>query len=352
VLELGACSALLVWIFVVHVLRRNAFATDFHYAFWPAARHVLDGVSPYPSVVDFGRLPFVYPAPAAVLLGPFGLLPRGAADVLFTVLLVAATVLTLRLCRVQDWRCYGFAFLWAPVFSALQAANITLLLAAGLALLWRVRDRPLAAAGVTAILVAVKLFLWPLLVWIALWRGFRTAGLSILLTLALTISSWSVIGFAGFREYPHLVRLVEHVEATRSYSLAALGATLGLGHTAATWFALAGGTAALIGVVVLARRENDGRTSFALTIAATILFSPVVWLHYFSLLLVPVALLRPRFGPLWLLPLLLWPCPVMLSAGTFWPLAPLIVFALMFAAMMRRPPAWRIARLTQRYALS
>jgi hypothetical protein len=82
----------------------------------------------------------------------------------------------------------------------------------------------------------------------------------------------------------------------------------------------------LVVAAVLARRDRDGRRSFALTIAAIVLCSPVVWLHYYALLVVAVALLTPELGPAWFAPLLLWPCPVMLFAPTFWPLAPLVVF--------------------------
>jgi glycosyl transferase family 87 len=335
-LELGFCSIILLWLFAVDVVRRDAFATDFHYAFWPAARHVLEGTSPYSSLVDFGRLPFIYPAPAAVLLSPFGLVPQPIADALFTLLLAAAAILALRLCRVRDWRCYGIALLWAPVFSAMQAANISLLLALGLAALWRVRDRTLAAAAIAALLVAVKIFLWPIIVWLAISRGFRSAAWSVLLTVFITISSWSVIGFAGFNDYPHLVRLVERVQAPKSYSLVALGLKLGLGHAAATSLALTAGAVVLVAAALVARREEDGRRSFALAIAATILFSPVVWLHYFALFLVPIALLRPRFGPLWLLPLLLWPCPIMPSTTAWWPLAPLLVFGTAIIVSARR----------------
>jgi hypothetical protein len=146
-----------------------------------------------------------------------------------------------------------------------------------------------------------------------------------------------VIGFAGFRDYPHLVRLVERVEGPRSYSLVALGLKLGLDHATSTLLAIVAGAALLAGAARVGRREHDGRRSFTLCIAATILFSPVIWLHYFSLLLVPVALLRPRFGPLWLLPLLLWPCPVMLSTVTWWPLAPLLLFGLMMATIVGPP---------------
>jgi hypothetical protein len=317
-------STILLWL-LFKVLRDRAFATDFHYAFWPAGRHVLHGTSPFPHVVDFYRLPFVYPAPAALLFAPFGVVPRPMAAALFTLLLAGALMLTLRLCRVRDPRCYVLAFLWAPVFSALQTANLTLLLALGLAAVWRLERRPFAAAAVAACLVALKVFLWPVVVWLAVRRGARTAATSVVLTAALTLASWSVIGFAGFRDYPHLMRLISREEAPRSYSLVALGMRVGLGQGFATALALAVGLGVLLVAVVAARREEEGRRSFALTVAAVLLCSPVIWLHYFALLVVAVALLSPHLSAAWFLPLLLWPCPVMLFAPTLWPLVALAV---------------------------
>lgn len=350
VLELAFCSTILIWL-TINVLQKGSDrAVDFHYAFWPAARDVLDGRSPFPVVVNFDHLPFVYPAPAALLFAPFGLLPRTVADVVFTVILAASLVVALRLLHVRDSRCYGIAFLWAPVFSALQTANLTLLLALGLAVLWRLRNRTLAAGVVAALLVALKIFLWPVFVWLAVRRGLRAATWSILATILMTLGSWWVIDFAGFAEYPKLVRLVDRVESPKSYNLLGLGMRLGLGHTAATalMFAIAG--VVLVAAVVVGRVEADGQRSFALTVAVALLVSPVVWLHYFALLVVPVAILRPRFGPIWLLPLLLWPAPVMVAGPTWWALAPLIVFGgLMAAAMTTRSLNTRVAGV--RYAL-
>jgi hypothetical protein len=345
-LEAGFCATVLVWL-LVSVVRDGAFATDFRYAFWPAGRHVLDGTSPFPHVIDFYRLPFVYPAPAALFFAPFGALPRPLADALFTALLAAALVLTLRLCRVRDPRCYVLAFLWAPVFSALQTANLTLLLALGLAGLWRLERRTLAAAAIAACLVALKVFLWPVVVWLAVRRGLRAGLLSIALTGAVTVMSWWAIGFAGFREYPHLMRLISREEAPRSYSLVSLGMRLGLGQSVATVLALGVGLAVLAWACVLARREVDGRRSFALTVAAVLLCSPVIWLHYFALLVVAIALLSPRLGAAWFAPLLLWPCPVMLFAPTLWPLAPLFVFGSAFALAWFRPSVASIAGWVQ-----
>jgi hypothetical protein len=58
---------------------------------------------------------------------------------------------------------------------------------------------------------------------------------------------------------------------------------------------------------VVARQRDGDRHSLTLGIAASLLLSPIVWLHYFVLLLVPLALARPRLSPAWvLIPLPFW----------------------------------------------
>ena len=334
--ECGFCGVILLWL-LVKVIREDAFATDFRYAFWPAGRHVLDGTSPFPHVINFDRLPFVYPAPAAMAFAPFAELPRPLAEAVFMLLLCGAVVVALRLCRVRDPRCYVLAFLWAPVFSALQTANLTLVLAAGLAAVWRFERRPLAAAAVAACLVSLKVFLWPVAVWLAVRRGLSTLAVSIAVATTVIVASWWTIGFAGFRQYPHLMGLISRVEGPRSYSLVALGMRLGIGQTLATTLAFGLGLAVLGTAAVLARRDADGRRSFALTVVAILLCTPVIWLHYFALLVVALALLRPRLSVPWFVPLLLWPCPVNLFAPTLWPLVPLGIFGSAVALGFRSP---------------
>jgi hypothetical protein len=46
------------------------------------------------------------------------------------------------------------------------------------------------------------------------------------------------------------------------------------------------------------------RRSFSLAIGAALALSPIVWLHFFALLAVPLAIVSPRFAWPWLLPLL------------------------------------------------
>ena len=66
---------------------------------------------------------------------------------------------------------------------------------------------------------------------------------------------------------------------------------------------------ALLAAVVVVGRQGDARTSFILAVAASLAFTPVVWLHYFALLLVVVALAQPRLGFVWLVPLGLFVTP-------------------------------------------
>ena len=62
------------------------------------------------------------------------------------------------------------------------------------------------------------------------------------------------------------------------------------------------GAGLLIGAVGLARR-GDERRAFVLALVASLALTPIVWLHYFALLLVVVALMRSRLGLVWFVPL-------------------------------------------------
>src|SRR5229473_1122991 len=112
--------------------------------------------------------PALRPSPslAALLLAPLALIPRGAADVIFAGLEIAAVLGTLRILRVRDWRLYGLVMLCPAVFSGWTLANVTLLLGLGIAAVWRYRAHPLFVGLLIALLVSVKLFLWPLALWL------------------------------------------------------------------------------------------------------------------------------------------------------------------------------------------
>ena len=69
---------------------------------------------------------------------------------------------------------------------------------------------------------------------------------------------------------------------------------------------------ALLALTITVGRRGDERRAFVLAVAATIACSPVVWLHYFALLLVAVAMAEPRLAPVWFLGL---PMQVFITTG-------------------------------------
>lgn len=281
-------------------------AFDFHHFFYPQARDVLAGRVPAGTA---------YPAATSVLLAPFALLPRSVADVVVTLLALACAIGTLRTLGVRDWRCYGAAALWGPVFSAVQTANLSLLLTLGVALVWRWRDRAALAGTSAAVVVALKLFLWPLVVWLAVGGRWRAAATTLAVGVAGSAVAWGVVGLGVLTELPTHLREMVQIDGARAYTPAALLRGIGLASPAAYTMAVAAGLAVLVGAAGAARRGRPAH-SLTLVIAAALTITPIAWTHYFTLLLVPVALARPRFSPLWLAPLPMWLCPP--TAGAVW----------------------------------
>src|SRR5262249_61766380 len=120
---------------------------------------------------------------------------------------------------VAAWGCYGLAFVTALVLDAVGLGTLGSALLLGVAAAWRSRDQRHVAAAVTAATAVAKLFVWPLFVWLLATRRLRTAFEAALLALALVVSGWAAIGFAGLRTYPHLLHLLSQAEAAQSFSL-------------------------------------------------------------------------------------------------------------------------------------
>ena len=64
--------------------------------------------------------------------------------------------------------------------------------------------------------------------------------------------------------------------------------------------------AAVVAIWFAARGAGGDRRAFAVAVVASLVATPLVWMHYLLLLYVPIALYRPRLSGLWFLPLLLW----------------------------------------------
>jgi alpha-1,2-mannosyltransferase len=305
----GAFPALVLVVLASDV-RGETIAIDLH-QFYSAAQAILDGRTPYPPngepTTPWGG-PYPYPPLPALLVTPLSLLPLEVAGALLMALLVCTALAVPFVLGVRDWRCYGLALLWPPVISAIQTGNLTLWLALACAIAWRFRDRRVLSSASIGVTLAAKFFLWPLVVWFAATRRTASAVLACVVGVGVLLLSWAVIGFAGFVDYPHLLRRLDELVGEDSYTTYIVGLDLGLPSLVSRGVWLALGLALVVCVALLAR-NGDERTAFIVAVAASLALTPIVWLHYFALLLVVVALAQPRLGALWFLPLALFITP-------------------------------------------
>jgi alpha-1,2-mannosyltransferase len=286
-------------------------AWDVRFAYLPAAEAVLHGDSPYPALDDpilEDQKGYVYPPQLLLALIPFTPLPEGVVAVIVAIGLVTLLLYTLRLLGIRDIRCYAAALLWMPTASGLLLSNVSIPLAFAAAFAWRYRREVRRPAWSLGLAISAKLLMWPLLVWTLATRRLRATAWAVAIGLGVTAAAWAVIGFDGLTGYPDLLRRLSVIQSERSYSLVGMASTAGLGDPVGQALTLLVGGSLLIGCVVFARRLDDSR-SFTCAVAASLALSPIVWLHYLVVLLVPVAIARPRFSALWLLPILLWVSP-------------------------------------------
>jgi hypothetical protein len=284
---------------------------DLRFAFLPAAHAVIHGHSPYLSPNDPGvasQIAYVYPPVVAFLTSPLLLLPIGVAIVVGTIGSLLLVPALLAAAGVRDWRCYGLALLWAPVFNAVQNVSISLPLAFLLAVAWRYRGSQRVSGVVLGCFVAAKLFVWPLLVWPIALRRWRALVTGIGVAAVLAIGSWAVIGFKGFAQYPRLMSALTSHEETQSYSVSAALRVLGLGAPYARGIAVVL-TLALLAACLSLGRRGDEKRAFSAAILAALTSTPILWQHYLVLLLVALAVARPRASLAWCLPIALWFVP-------------------------------------------
>ncbi len=302
--------------------------------YWQGGKDVLDGVSPYPSAAVFATagdhldaagiletFRFSYPAGAAVAFAPLGLLSFDVAAAIWGTILIASLFAAVWILGVRDWRVMGVVIGSAPVIDAVRIGTLTPVLLLLLAVAWRWRDRLWVVSCALAAAIAFKLFLLPLVVWLAATRRWMAAGLTGALAGAATLGAWAAIGFDGLTDYPEYLRRLTEIVEVRGFSLVAFGVEAGLPEGAAEALPFLVGLSLLAGAVVVARRDDGDRRTFSVAVVASMALTPIVWGHYFVLLVAPLALARPRLSWAWGLMWVFWLIPTPGNNGELWRIA-------------------------------
>ena len=294
-------------------------AFDFRNAYLSAAHAIAEGRSPYPAegawVIENDRA-YVYPPTLAALLVPLTLLPEWLAVLLWTSLGVATIAGSLWLLAVRDVRVYAVACMWAPVYTAVQNGNASLLIMLLAAITWRFRDRAGAAGIAAGLAIALKLFVWPLIVWLLVTRRFRAAAVTTGSAVAFVAGSWALIGFEGIARYRSLIEELTRTALDLSHSITSVFVEVGLPRTAgiAASFVVGG---LLLAACVRAARRDDELGALALALTAGLAIVPILWQHHLLVLLVPLAVARPRLSWPWFAFVPTWVC-FLAGYGELW----------------------------------
>lgn len=195
---------------------------------------------------------------------------------------------------------------WGPVISGVQTANLTLALVLAAALAWRWRDRVALSGVATGLAVAAKVVSAPTVIWYFATRRWRAGLITVTFSVAVTAVLLGVIHFAtdGVGALAGKPVSVATYAGTPSYSPIDILSEQGLSRWVGAAVALIL-VAALSGLSVRFGVSGDDRRSFAAAAIAIIVVAPNIWLHSLTFLLLPLGVLRPRFGWLWLVPAVL-----------------------------------------------
>jgi alpha-1,2-mannosyltransferase len=209
-------------------------------------------------------------------------------------------VAALRVCGVTDRRCYIAVLLAIPVLQTIGLGTIEPLLVLALALAWRYRDRGLLGTVPLGFAIAAKLFLWPVVLWLVVTGRIRRSVETVAAALGMLFVPWALLGFHELTSYPHMLQLLVKTEQATSWAFpfsGLFGANV-----------LAADLATVVILVAVSRSGDGDRRAFSVSVLACLLVSPLVWLHYYVVLVVPIALASRRFSPVWLVPALVpWP---------------------------------------------
>jgi hypothetical protein len=319
-----------------HTYDRGREGIDFRWTIWQPATDVLAGRSPYGDPSSPGFLAeSVYPPLTFVVLSPLSWLSFDTALVVWQVLLVLTALAIPAVLRVRDWRCYAAWVTGFPVAADVLFGNVTLVVVLLAALAWRWRDRAGATAVALSLAIVVKLLAAPLWLWLVFTRRLRAALLTAILVPLGILVPWLAIGLDGLRDYPSLLRSLSESHGGNGVLLQALGRQSGLEPAPALAIGLAVAACCLVGAYLL---RDDDISCFALVASAALLATPVAWIYYPALLVIPVAARFPRFNVAWLGFTALWVSWYATPLG--WAtaqlsLAVLLVCALMVLAVVR-----------------
>jgi hypothetical protein len=297
-------SALLTLLVIAKLSRTLGVGVDFRATLDEPAKRILHGLNPYPSAatITHSSFPAVYLPPGMLVVTPLTFLPPTWAWLIWDAIMVAVLSIGLWRCHVRDGRVYALTFLTYPSAAALASGNVSMLLAGFVALAWAYRDR---RGGVVAVAgsLAIKPVLWPLPVWLVLTDRAARATRAVILAAAAILVGWALIAFHGLSGYPGLLDRDAALQLMNGVFSVHLFVVAGFSSHVAEAIGLVIGSVLVFG----SWKWGDDLDILTSCIATALLSSPIVFVHYLLLLVVPLAIRGPSISWHWFALFGLWP---------------------------------------------
>jgi alpha-1,2-mannosyltransferase len=291
-----------------------------------AAHRLVSGQDPYVRMAACGVLSDLPHPPAYLLvIGPFALLPLPWSAVvwnLFSLLALAGTLvlivreLTLRPSPLATTALLALLVIWPPLLGTLLEAQISPILLLLLTLAWRSarRGEPTWTGSALGIAGAIRLFPLVAVGYFVLRRDWRTVRAAVLSFAVASLLPLPLVGVSGYVDYatsaaPGATQV--WIAHEHNVSLWGFVSLLFIGHRTAPALGFAPTlvrpvTLALLAMALgilawrtLARRQRtfaDDELTFLAYLPAMLLASPLTWVHYFVILLLPIVVLLARVG--------------------------------------------------------
>ncbi len=297
-----------------------------------AVEHVTAGLPVYNTTAPATGLLglFLYPPTFLVLALPLAALPPLDAAVAWTATLLAASISAILVLPVRwrvRWLVLALSAAFYPSLQALaqgQVGPILLLLAA---LGWRWLDRPVRLGATIALGAAIKLQPALLVGWAVITDRRRAAAFAVVLFCLLAAAATVLAGPDSWGlQLASLARTNDPILTPNSVGPAHLALVSGA-SLAAAYAAMLINLAATIIVTAYLAWRGPADVSYLAVVVACQLISPVIWLHYAVVLLLPMA---------WLLDRGRWialAVPIALSTALADVVPPLIAFAAYWAIL-------------------
>jgi alpha-1,2-mannosyltransferase len=265
---------------------------------------------------------FYYPPTFAPLLVPFGFIGEAPAIWIWIALSIVAFVVgvaILPVSRSVRWWIVLLAGLSFPFVYGVKLGQVGPVLLLLMAIGWRWIDSPIRLGASAALGAAIKLQPGLILVWALLTRRFAAVVAGAVVLAVLGIVATLLAGIGSWSDFLTLVRTVsDPITTPQNLTPGAVFNQLGMPADTAAFVQIASTVLVLLLVLAAIRWATD-EASYLATVIATQLVSPILWNHYATLLLLPVAYLLAA-GRWWALAIPLvtaWPLVGVTPPGAY-----------------------------------